>query len=453
MTLPALLNRTSPAPTDLVAQHLAEARKLARLGLGVIGVALVPALGWLVFAPLSSAVVAPGFVKVDLNRSTVQHAEGGSVREVFVRDGQHVKAGEPLIALGDVSVSADKTRLGQRLLAERAGLARLEAEQNRRNRLVFPPDLLNATRSDPSLREQLDKEQSLFSARLHALDSQTALLRSQKLKIAGEIKSLQAQVQSTRDSIKAQTQEYDVNEKMARDGLVSATRVMQLDAALADYRGTMAARQADLARADQRIGDLDLRISQLDNDYRQQASDQLKVATARSQEVEQELRKATDASSRQVVVAPVDGEVIGLRVTTPGTVLAPREPIAEIVPSNPRLVVEARIRPEDVNRVHRGQKADLRFTAFRYRTSHPVTGTVVYVGGDRLVDKENGAGYFTVTVDVAPDAVAQASKVADDRKLQAGMPAEVYFAGEDRTALQYLMTPLTQVMRRAGRER
>lgn len=453
MHLPALTPNSNTAEIDLVGSHVAKARSLARTGRLITYAGLVPVAAWLAFAPLSSAVVASGYVKVDLNRSVVQHVEGGTVRAVYVRDGQHVRAGEALIELGDVSVSADKTRLGQRLLSERAGLARLEAEQMRRGKLEFPPDLLAASTTDASLREQLDKEVALFTARLDALEGQSALLRKQKVKIRDEVDSLNAQIVNARESMQAQARELELNSALARDGLVSSTQVMQLEASVADYRGKMNERTGDLARAAQRNGDIDLRISQLENDYRQQASDQLKVAHVRVQEIEQELRKATDASRRQVITAPVDGEVIGLRITSPGGVISPREPVAEIVPTNPRLVVEARIRTEDITRVHRDQPADIRFTAFKYRTTQLVNGRVTYVGADRLVERETGMAYYTVHVDVPSDAVASAVKDEADAKLQAGMPAEVYLHGGDRTPLQYLLEPVTQVLRRAARER
>ena len=453
MHLPALTPTPNSAEIDLVGSHIAKARALARTGKFVAVAALLPAAAWLVFAPLSSAVVASGFVKVDLNRSIVQHAEGGTVRAVYVRDGQHVRVGEALIELGDVSVSADKTRLAQRLMGERAGLARLEAEQSRHARLEFPADLVEAARTDSNLRAQMDKEMALFSARINALEGQSALLRKQKVKIAQEVDSLNSQIANARQSAEAQGRELALNSALARDGLVSSTQVMQLEASTADYRAKLNERTGDLARADQRNGDIDLRISQLENDYRQQASDQLKLTNVRVQELEQELRKATDASRRQVLTASVDGEVIGLRITSPGGVLAPREAVAEIVPTHPHLVVEARIRTEDINRVQRDQLADIRFTAFKYRTTQLVSGRVTYIGADRQVDRDIGMAYYIVTVDVPPDAVAAAVKGEDGAKLQAGMPAEIYLHGGERTPLQYLLEPVTQVLRRAARER
>jgi epimerase transport system membrane fusion protein len=432
-----------------LAQQLLEARKLARLAAAVLLIGVVPVGAWLAFAPLSAAVVASSFVKVDLDRRVVQHAEGGTVREVKVRDGQHVVQGETLLVLGDVSVDADLNRLDYRVAVERASLARLEAEQMSAASLHFPADVVEAARSDPRLVEQMAKERALFGARRDALLGQSVLLRAQQAKVVQEAAALRAQIVQATESLKHQTAELETNRRLLNDGFISATRISQLEATVADYGVKLEEKRADLARAEQRLVDADLRIKSLEGDYRQQASDQLKVSAAKLAEIQQEQRKTADASSRQVIVAPVTGDVINLKFTTPGSVVAPREPIADIVPSNPRLVVEAHIRTEDVSRVQQGQAADIRFTAFKYRTTRLVAGKVFYVGADRTVDRATNQAYYVALVEADAASLAQAGEV----KLQAGMPADVYIKGEERTPLQYLVEPVTQVLRRAGRER
>ena len=429
--------------------HLQESRSLANWGMGVLIVGLLPIAAWMTFAPLSSAVVAQAYVKVDLNRRPVQHAEGGIVREVLVRDGQHVQQGEPLLVLGDVSVDADKNRLNYRVKIERASLARLEAEQAMAPAIVFPPDVAESAKSDSRLAEQMAKERSLFDARRDALVGQVRLLRAQRDKVADEIRALHAQVSQASESIKFQKIDLETNRKLLNDGFISATRIAQLEGVVADYGVKLEERRSELARAQQRTVDADLRIRSLESEYRQQASDQLKVTAARLSEIEQEQRKSVDASARQVITAPASGEVIDLKYSAPGAVIAPRETIADIVPGDTRLVTEARIRTEDMNRVQKGQAADIRFTAFKYRTTQLVQGNVIYISADRLLDRATNAPYYSVLVEADPASLARAG----DLKLQAGMPAEVYIRGEERTPLQYLVEPITQVLRHAGRER
>ena len=205
----------------------------------------------------------------------------------------------------------------------------------------------------------------------------------------------------------------------------------------------------ELARAEQRTVEIDLRMRALEGEYRQQASDQLKVATARLSEIEQEQRKSVDASARQVITAPASGEVIGLKYAAPGAVISPRETIADIVPDDTRLVTEARIHTEDISRIAHGQAADIRFTAFKYRTTQLVHGKVIYISADRLGDRVNEPPYYSVLVEADPASLAKAG----DLKILAGMPAEIYIEGEQRTPLQYLLEPVTQVLRHAARER
>jgi HlyD family type I secretion membrane fusion protein len=429
--------------------HLDEARKLTRIGASVVLLALIPSGTWMAAAPLASAVVAPAFVKVDLNRRPVQHAEGGIVREVRVRDGQRVAEGETLLILGDVAVDADRNRLDYRVQAEAAGIARLEAEQGMAQVLAFPADLKAAARNDARLAGLLAREQSLFDARRQALIAQTGLLREQRVKVGQELQALRQQIEQAVQSLHHQGEELAMHRNLQREGFISATRVSQLEAQVADYGVKVQERRSELARAEQRLVDCDLRIKLLESDYGKQASDQLKVALNRLSELQQEQRKTIDAGQRQVIVAPTAGDVIDLKVTAPGAVIPPRETIADIVPSAQRLVVEAHVRPEDIARVHRDQAAELRFTAFAASTTPLIAAKVRYVSADRLIDRQSGAAFYTVVIEADTDALASAG----DLKLLAGMPAEAYITGETRTPLRYLLEPLLQVMRRAVRER
>jgi HlyD family secretion protein len=419
-----------------------------RTGWWIVLGALAPLAAWMALAPLSMAVVAPAFVKVDLNRRPVQHLEGGIVRSVLVRDGQRVSAGEPVLILGDVSVDADRNRLTYRADVERAGIARLEAEQARAATLHFPSSLVAGARRDSRIQEALAKEQSLFRARRDSLASETALLSTQRERIDQEIAALGGQISQVQASLALQKSELETNRRLVKDGFISATRIMQLEAIVADYASKLEERRSELARAGQRLGDIDLRMKSLQNEYVKGASDQLKIAAARLGEIEQELRKSEDAAARQVVTAPAAGEVIDLKFTSPGAVVRPGEPIADIVPVEATLVLEARIRPEDISNVRLGQEARIKFTAYKYRSLTMVTGKVSYVAGDRLIDRPTNLPYYSVMI----TADAQSLHAAGDLQVQAGMPAEVYIEGTKQTPFQYLAEPIASTIRRAGRQ-
>ncbi len=437
------------AANDPLGRHQAEATRLGRLGLWVLLGAVLPAGLWLGLAPLTSAVVAPASVKVDLNRRPVQHVEGGIVREVLVRDGQQVKQGQPLLVLGDVAVDADRQRLDYRVMSERASEARLLAEQAMAGTVAFPPDVLAAARTDAALNAQVTRERMLFGARHDALYGQLKLLGAQRDKVEQEITALKAQIARAVEALQFQRNELDANRKLARDGFISPAKVNQLEGGIADYGVKLEERRSELARAEQRRVDIDLRMRTQESDYRQTASDQLKLASAQLTETRQEQRKSSDAWTRQVITAPADGEVMDLKYSSVGAVIPPRETIADIVPSDTRLLTEARIRPEDITRVQAGQSAEIRFTAYKYRSTKMVDAKVVYVSADRLVDRANGQPYYVAQV----EADRQSLEAAGDLKLQAGMPAEVYITGDKHTPFEYLMEPVLQVLRHAGRER
>jgi epimerase transport system membrane fusion protein len=425
-----------------------EALRLVRIGGWIVGLGVLPIAAWVSFAELSMAVVAPGFVKVDLNRRPVQHLEGGIVREVLVRDGQRVEAGQPVLMLGDVGVDADRNRQTYRLQVERAALARHEAEQALGAKLVFPPELQAAAKQDARVAQAISKETTLFNARRESMASEVALMRAQREHIGQEILISREQVAQAQSSLELQARFLQANRGLLKDGFISPTRIEQIQATVADYSAKLEEQRSALSRAVQRLIDSDLKIKSVQNEYTKTASDQVKATAARIAEIEQELRKSEDAAARQVVVAPAAGEVIDLKFTSRGAVVRPGEPIADIVPSDARLLIEAHIRPEDISNVALEQRAQVKFTAFKYRSASMITGKVNYVSADRLVDRANNFPYYSVMILVDPESLA----AAGDLKVQAGMPAEVYIEGSKQTPLQYLVEPITTTVRRAGRQ-
>lgn len=425
------------------------ASRIIRGGWLIILGGVIPIGLWMAFAPLSMAVMAPAFVKVDLNRRPVQHLEGGIVRTVLVRDGQYVKAGDPILVLGDVGVDADSNRLAYRVNSERAALARLDAEQSLAKTVIFPADLLAAAQKDNRIEQALTKETALFDARRNSLGSEVALMKLQRERVEQEIVALRAQIGHAVSSHNSQAQALEANRRLLKGGFIAPTRVVQLEAGLSDYAVKLEERRSELARAYQRMGDIDLKIKSVQNEYAKAASDQLKVTAAQLAEIEQERRKSDDAAVRQVVTAPASGKVIDLKFTSPGAVVRAGEPIAEIVPSDAKLMIEAQIRPEEVNNVQQDQRARIKFTAFKYRNSSMVTGKVTYVSADRLIDRASNLPYYSAMILADSDSVQSAGA---ELKLQAGMPAEVYIEGSTQTPLQYLTAPIINTVRKAGKQ-
>jgi HlyD family type I secretion membrane fusion protein len=421
--------------------------RIVRIGVAIIATGLIGLGGWAVFAPLSGAVIAPGFVKVDLNRKVVQHQEGGIVREIHVRDGDHVRQGQELILLDDVRVDAQLDLLRVQLDSELARGARLTAEAASRRSVVYPRELM-AHAKDPKTAEIFERENALFRSRREALESQIAELRRQIVETGNEAKALSEQIAAEERALGLQKQELAANQELLRQNYVQKTRVLTLERAVAEYEARYGEHRAELAKTHQKTSELQLRILSMENQYRQNATDELKDNTAKIFDLQERLRPTQDASERQRITAPIAGEVVGLKVFTPGAVIGPRDVLMEIVPDDKRLIVEARIRPEDINHVQVGSEADIRLTAYKQRNTPLVQGDVSYVSGDRLTDPQNGAGYYVVHIDVPPEALAAAGNL----HMTAGMPAEVFIRTDTRTAFDYLFAPVTAYFRRGMRE-
>jgi HlyD family type I secretion membrane fusion protein len=418
---------------------LDDIKPIVRAGLLVIAGGLVVIGVWAYFAPLSGAVIAPGFVKVDLNRKVVQHQEGGIVRAVRVRDGERVAQGQELVLLDDVRIDAQLDLLRTQFDAERAKVARLEAERTLAAKPVFPKDRLK--------QEFVTREEALFRARREALDSQIAVLRRQIRETVEEADALAEQIGAEERALKLQKEELAANQRLLEQGYVQKTRLLTLQRAVAEYEARHSERRAELSKSRQRASELEFRILSMRNTYVQAATDELKESTGKMFDLEERIRPSRDASERQKIAAPIAGEVVGLRVFNAGSVIGPREVLMEIVPKEKRLIIEARIRPEDINHVRAGSEADIRLTAYQSRTTPLVPGAVTYVSGDRLVEQQTGAPYYIVHIDVPEQALGAANL-----RLQAGMPAEVFIRTDTRTALDYLLAPVTSYLRRAMRE-
>lgn len=421
---------------------------LIRAGIAGVVLLLLTVGAWLAAAPLSGAVIAPGLVKVDMDRKTVQHQEGGIVGEILVRDGDKVKAGQPLLILKDVRVDATNELVQTQLDAEEAKAARLAAEQTWAQAIVFPPALMTRA-SDPRVADLLRTEHTVFATRRAAYESQLRLLRSQAAETESEIRIREQQLQADREAIRLQREELDANEALIRQGFVSKSRLLSLQRSLVELESRMGENLAEQSRARQKVDDLRLRAETLRTTYMQEAAGELRQTTAQVFDLRERFRPAQDAQERQRIVAPADGEVVSLKFTSVGAVIGPRDPILDIVPENPDLIIEARVRPHDINSVKPRAQADVRLTSFRARITPTVEGEVVYVSADRLTDsRDDREGYYLAHIRVTPAALRKAG----DLKLQAGMPAEAYIKTEERTALEYMLTPLTAFLQRSMRE-
>ncbi len=427
--------------------------RIGRMGTLAIVVLFGTALLWLALAPLNGAVVLPAQVKVGSYRKTVQHLEGGIVQAVFVKSGDHVQAGQALLQLEEIQADAAVQGLQDQLDAERARSLRADSERLLRPALAYPSELRDRAAGSAKLRSLLAAEAELFGTRRNQLHGQTALLHRQADQVVLEIGGLQDQIGAADANRKLLADELAINQDLLRREFVQQTRVMSFQRALAEKDESRGAYKAEHAKARQKLLDLDLKVISLQDEYIKRASDEYAESNRRALELQERLRPLSNTLARQRVTAPVAGEVVDLHVHTVGGVIAPREVLMEIVPETPTLLIEGRLRPEDVADIALGQQVSIQITAFKQRSTPLLTGRLSYVSADSLTDNSSGSAngasgpHYLVQVTVDP-----ASERALPMRLGPGMPATLFIQTRPRSALDYLLQPLTDSMGRAFKE-
>jgi HlyD family type I secretion membrane fusion protein len=396
---------------------------------------------------LDSAAVAPGAVGVDTNRKTVQHLEGGIVARLAVRDYDVVKAGQELIRLDDTQAKAALALVKGRLVAANALAARLRAERDGAERIEFAPYLL-AQRDDPEVAQTLRGQLNIFEARRRSIAGQRAILERQIAAVEEEIAGLKEQVEAQAREIKLLEEEIKDTDELYQKGLAKKSRMLALQRGLAEIQGSRAQNRATIARGGERIAEARLKISELETALINEAVKDLRDTEAQIFDLTERQRAAEDVLARTSIRAPMDGTVVGLRAHTHGGVIGPGAPILDIVPSGERLVIEARIDPNDIDVVQPGLPAQVRLTPFNARGTAPLAGRVAAVSADRLADERTGVPYYLARVDFVDDP----AKALDGAALTPGMPAEVMIATGARTALDYFLRPITRSFNRAFRE-
>ena len=407
---------------------------------GVFGV-------WAGIAPISTAAIAPGEVTVESRRKTVQHLEGGIVKRIAVRDGDVVKKGQVLIHLDPTQPGAVRSLMEGRLLAARTLAARLRAERENLSGIKFPPDLL-ARSSDAEVREAIEGQRRIFTARRKAIANKINLLKKRDGQVRSEIRGLRAQVRADDKQLKLIEQELTGVRTLVKKGLVAKPRLLALERRAAEIGGNRGRNTAAIARAEQSIGETRLKIEELKTARANEIARELRAVEEQLLDLRERNMAAADVFSRTEIRAPIAGTVVGLKISTPGGVVAPGEALMDIVPADDALIVEAKVMPQDIDIVRPGLSAQVRFTALSQRNSVPVEGDVVSVSADRLADQFMPEGYYLARVILSPEAMDALGGV----DLHPGMRAEVMIVTGARTALSYFLKPITDSFNRSFRE-
>lgn len=404
--------------------------------------------GWAFTATLSGAVVVSGHIEVEHNLQVVQHPDGGVVEAVLVSEGARVQAGQVLLRLEGALLESELSIVDSQYFEALARQARLNAEREGLETLRFPPPLLAAMTTRADAREIAAGQHRLFDARRSTLAQQIAQLERRREQNLSQLDGLAAQHRATMREADLIHTELTAQETLFAQGLVQGARVSALQRETARLEGSLGAISAEVAQVHGRITEIALQVVTLEATRREEAEGELRELGIRIIELAGRRRTLRDFIARLELRAPAAGRVHGLQITTPRAVLRPAEPLLQIVPDDRPLVLSVRIMPGDIDQVFVGQPASVLFPAFSLRNTADLRGTVTLVSADAFLDERLGQRYFRAEIELSPEARAHLG----DHILLPGMPVEAFIRTGERTAFDYLTSPLSGYLYRAFRE-
>lgn len=413
-------------------------------------VVLVLLLGfflWAVLAPLSKGVVAPGTVVVDSKRKTIQHLEGGVIKAILVRDGARVAQGDVMLELDDTKARAERDMVRYRYLNKLAMLNRLKGLVEGAPQLAFSEPLL-AAKEEPVVAEMMHLQQSVFRVLRLEHDGKAGIARQRIGQLEQKLQGLGAYREATQRQIDLIGTEVGRLEALMQKKLVESSVLAERLQQSSQQHGEMGKTVASIAETQVAVGEAKLTVIQVEREWQQELTKQLTETQEAMIELRSQLEAAQNVLSRTVIKAPITGTVLSLKATTVGGVLTPGNPIMDVVPEGDVLVIDAHVRPLDVDSVRKGMAAHVKFTSFRTKTTPELVGVVDNVSADVLAEPTKGEPYYLMRVTVS----GAEMKKLNGLEVVPGMPAEVFSDGGSRTMMQYLFDPIASLVNKSMRE-
>jgi HlyD family secretion protein len=423
-------------------------RKHIRYGGTVVGILLFGLGGWAATGEIGSAVIASGSVVVDSNVKKVQHPTGGVVGQLYVHDGDHVRAGQILVQLDETVSRANLAIISKDLNVLSARKARLTAELDGADVVAVPRELAGRL-DDPDAQDALASERKLFELRRQARFGQKDQFKQRIDQLSQQIIGLGAQADANDKQISLIEQELQGMRELWQKNLVQLPRLTALERDEAHLQGEHGRLIAAAAEAKGKIAETQLQILQVDQDFSSDVAKQLRETDSKIGEVVERKVTAEDQLKRTDIRAPQDGIVFQSTANTVGGVITAGDPIMLIVPENDQLMIEVKIDPKDIDQIQLDQPVVLRFSSFNMRTTPETNGTVIRIAADTSTDQRSGQNYYLVRIAMSDEEV----KRLGDVKLTPGMPLEAFIQTGKHTMLAYLIKPLHDQMVRSFRER
>ncbi len=421
--------------------------RIARTGVFAILIGFGGFLLWAFFAPLSEGIVASGSIVVDGNRKTIQHFEGGIVRTILVREGDAVAAGDILIELDQTQGQAKFDLLHTRYYTYLSKLDRLRAEREGKARITYLEEL-ERHKDDAKVHELMSVQDNLFQARKAQYDGQISILENRIEQFGRQVLGLSAELEAKKNELTYIDDELNRVEALHARGLISLPKLLIQKKARSQTVGAIGKSEASIAAIEVDAGRARLEILQLKKERQQENAQSTLETQEQLFEVQEQLASIEDILERTLIRAPQSGHVLDLSLSTIGGVISPGQPLMEIVPDDQRLIVEARVRPADIDNVHAGMPARTKFIALKNRTTPILNGIVADVSADVIMDEKSGENFFVVRIEISIDEIA---RIQNDTVVP-GMPVEVLVEAGHRTVIEYLTDPIRDVVRRSLKE-
>jgi HlyD family secretion protein len=443
-----------PATAQPDSENVGDPRSDLRIGAAIAFVFFVVLLGWAALAPLDAGVYAQGAVAVSGNRQAVQHREGGVVTAIHVEEGDRAQAGQVLVELSTPDLLAAERALTSdyvNLLAQRA---RLLAERSGAGDFAAPSEYASLAPADRAIAaEAMQLQRAQLRAKRDAISAQQSVLGQRSRQMGEQRTGYDDQRVSLREQQRILEDELRGLREIEKKGFAAKNRIRALERQQEELRGREAAMVAEMARAGEGMGETRMQSLSIFRSNLEEVATELRDTQAKLSEVLPRLVSAREQLQRSMVRAPASGRVVGMSVFTVGGVVAPGQTLMEIVPEDRRLVVQAQVDPAAADDVYQGQEAQIRFTSVDDRTLPLLTGTVRTISADSFTDENSGVSFFRAEIEVGPKELAKVRDALGQGQLRPGLPVEVVLPVRKRTALQYIVEPLTSHFWSSLRER
>jgi HlyD family secretion protein len=431
------IEAASPAPS---------LRRIILASLAVVVVGFGGFFSWACIAEINSAVPATGALVVETKRKTVTLLDPGLLKTLYVKEGQRVRAGDPLLRLDEEQILSQLGSLKVQRWTAIAKIARLRAEQGEQHEVVYPDNLIAAT-SDQAVAELVTNERRVFADRSAAYEGTLAVQRAKISQSNEQITAMQAQTDALQQRLAFTEKELEGVSELLAKGLATKPRFYELKRNEAEIRGNLGELTARKAETRHAIAQTELEMISTTNQRREDISKDLQDTQSSAADLAERIRGAEDMLTRRLVTAPDDGTVTDIKFFTAGSSIGAGQPVLDIVPQDDHMLVEANVRPEDIEHVHAGQKVNIRLTAYKQHKVPVLTGRLLYVSADRQQDPK-GEPFFLARAEIDADALAAVRGIT----LAPGMPAEVLILNGSRRAIDYFISPITESLHRSLRE-